>query len=241
MVYPLQYLVNAPVQFGAKVMGEFSSRQQLLADNQHLHDENLVLSTKSQRYAALESENRRLRKLLDSSTAFEQQVVVANVLAIETTPASRQIVLDKGSNHGVFIGQPMLDAYGVVGQVMNVSLYSSTGLLITDPRHALPVLLDRTGLRTIAVGGEMPDELTLSFVSTTADVKDGDLVVTSGLGGRFPVGYPVGRVKNVSVKSGDAFATIVVEPIAKVGHSREVMLVGPQSHDIGEDRISAAH
>lgn len=241
VVYPLQYVVNAPVQFGAKISQEFSGYQQLVAENQRLHAENLVMSAKTQRYAALESENRRLRKLLDSSSAFEQQVVVANVLAIETTPASRQIVLDKGSNQGVYIGQPMLDAYGVVGQVESVSLYSSTGLLITDPRHALPVLLDRTGLRSIAVGGETPDELTLSFVSTTADVKEGDLVVTSGLGGRFPVGYPVGRVKNVSVKAGDAFSTIVVEPIAKVGHSREVMLVGPQAHDIGEEKVSSAH
>lgn len=240
VVYPLQYIVNAPVQGAADVMDDLRSRKTLVEENDRLHAENQLLSVKSQRYSALESENQRLRKLLDSSSAFEQQVVVADVLAIETTPSARQIVLDKGSNQGVFVGQPMLDAYGVIGQVSNVSMFSSTGLLITDQRHALPVLLNRTGLRAIAVGGDLPDELNLSFISINADVKEGDLVVTSGLGGRFPAGYPVGRVKAVSVKPGDAFSTIVVEPTAKVGHSREVMLVGPQAHDIGEERISAS-
>ncbi|MBK6659524.1 MAG: rod shape-determining protein MreC [Proteobacteria bacterium] len=240
VVYPLQYVVNAPVQAAADVMDDLRSRQALVEENARLHAENALLSVKSQRYSALESENQRLRKLLDSSSAFEQQVVVADVLAIETAPSARQIVLDKGSNQGVFVGQPMLDAYGVIGQVSNVSMFSSTGLLITDQRHALPVLLNRTGLRAIAVGGDLPDELNLSFISINADIKEGDLVVTSGLGGRFPAGYPVGRVKAVSVKPGDAFSTIVVEPTAKVGHSREVMLVGPQTHDIGQERISAS-
>ena len=240
VVYPLQYIVNAPVQGAVEVMNNLRGRRALLEENERLHTENQLLSVKTQRYLALESENQRLRKLLDSSSAFEQQVVVADVLAIETTPSARQIVLDKGSNQGVFVGQPMLDAYGVVGQVSNVSMYSSTGLLITDQRHALPVLLNRTGLRAIAVGGDLPDELNLSFISINADIKAGDLVVTSGLGGRFPAGYPVGRVTTVSLKPGDAFATIVVEPTAKVGHSREVMLVGPQAHDIGKERISVS-
>lgn len=241
VVYPLQYVVNAPVDAAAGLMDGLRSREHLIEENERLKVENQLLSVKTQRYSALESENQRLRKLLDSSSAFEQQVVVADVLAIETTPSARQIVLDKGSNQGVFVGQPMLDAYGVIGQVANVSLFSSTGLLITDPRHALPVLLNRTGLRSLAVGGELPDELNLSFISINADVKEGDLVVTSGLGGRFPAGYPVGRVKSVSVKPGDAFATVVVEPTAKVGHSREVMLVGPQAHDIGEERVSSSN
>ena len=240
VVYPLQYIVNAPVQGAVEVMNDLRGRRALLEENERLHTENQLLSVKTQRYLALESENQRLRKLLDSSSAFEQQVVVADVLAIETTPSARQIVLDKGSNQGVFVGQPMLDAYGVIGQVSNVSMYSSTGLLITDQRHALPVLLNRTGLRAIAVGGDLPDELNLSFISINADIKAGDLVVTSGLGGRFPAGYPVGRVTTVSLKPGDAFATIVVEPTAKVGHSREVMLVGPQAHDIGKERISVS-
>ena len=211
-------------------------RGYLIGENERLRDENQLLSAKNQRYSALEHENQRLRKLLDSSSALQQDVVVADVLAIETTPSARQIVLNKGSNQGVFVGQPMLDANGVIGQIAHVGPFSSTGLLITDLRHALPVLINRSGLRAIAVGGEQPDELNLSFVAVNADVKRGDLVVTSGLERRFPPGYPVGKIRKVKVMPGDSFATIVVEPSAKVSHSREVMLIGPRIQALGEDR-----
>lgn len=239
MVYPVQYVVSLPVDYGSAMVENLSSRAHLVAENERLRSENQLLSAKNQRYSALESENQRLRQLLDSSSALSQDVVVADVLAIETTPSKRQIVIDKGSNQGVFVGQPMLDANGVIGQVAEVGPFSSTGLLITDPRHALPVLINRSGLRAIAVGGDSPDELTLSFVAINADVKKGDLVVTSGLERRFPAGYPVGKIVDVSVKPGDPFATIVVQPSAKVGHSREVMLVGPRVESLGLDRISA--
>ena len=239
LVYPVQYVVNAPVQMGANIAGSLQTRHHLIEQNERLKADNLVLSSKAQRFAALKEENERLRELLDSSSTFQPQVIAADVLAIETTPSARQIVINKGSNQGVFVGQPMLDAYGVIGQVVHVGPFSSTALLITDPRHALPVLINRSGLRAIAVGDEFPDRLSLSFVSTNADVLIGDLVVTSGLGRRFPAGYPVGRVKDVSLKPGDTFATIVVEPSAQVGHTREVLLVGPQPEIIGDDSISA--
>ena len=239
LVYPVQYVVNAPVQFGAEVAGNLRTRRHLIEQNDRLKSDNLLLSSKAQRYAALKQENERLRALLDSSSTFQPQVIAADVLAIETTPSARQIVVNKGSNQGVFVGQPMLDAYGVIGQVVHVGPFSSTALLITDPRHALPVLINRSGLRAIAVGGEIPDRLSLSFVSPNADVRVGDLVVTSGLGRRFPAGYPVGQVTDVSLKPGATFATIVVDPSAQVGHSREVLLVGPQLESIGDDQISA--
>lgn len=235
----MQYVVSVPVDYGSSVVEGLRTRARLINENERLRSENQLLSAKNQRFSALENENQRLRKLLDSSSALSQDVVVADVLAIETTPSARQIVLNKGSNQGVFVGQPMLDANGVIGQVSQVGPFSSTGLLITDPRHALPVLINRSGLRAIAVGGDSPDELTLSFVAINADVKAGDLVVTSGLERRFPAGYPVGKIRKVSVEPGDPFATIVVEPSAKVGHSREVMLVGPRVEALGEDRISS--
>lgn len=239
LVYPVQYIVNAPVQFGADVAGSLRTRHQLIEQNERLRSDNLLLSSKVQRYAALKKENGRLRELLDSSSTFQPQVIAADVLAIETTPSARQIVINKGSNQGVFVGQPMLDAYGVIGQVVHVGPFSSTALLITDPRHALPVLINRSGLRAIAVGGGIANRLSLSFVSTNADVRVGDLVVTSGLGRRFPAGYPVGKVTDVSLKPGDTFAMIVVDPSAQVGHSREVLLVGPQPEINGNERISA--
>lgn len=239
VVYPVQVLVNAPVEAAASVAGSMKSRQALLDENERLRQENLLLSSKSQRFLALERENARLRELLDSSVVFDQQVIAADVLAIETTPSSRQIVVDKGSNQGVYVGQPLLDAYGVIGQVAAVGPFSSTALLITDPRHALPVLINRNGLRAIAVGGDQSNELNLSFISTNADIKTGDLVVTSGLGRRFPAGYPVGRVKDVTLEPGDPFATVSVEPSARVGHTREVLLVGPRPPVLDDERVSS--
>lgn len=235
----MQYIVNAPIQFGARVAGNLTTRLILIEENVRLTEENLLLNSKAQRFAALEQENQRLRELLDSSSTLQQNVIVADVLAIETTPWTRQIVVNKGTTQGVFVGQPLLDAYGVIGQISHVGPLSSTALLITDPRHALPVLINRSGLRAIAVGGDLPDELSLSFVSTNADIRTGDLVVTSGLGRRFPVGYPVGRVERVSLNPGDAFATIIVKPSAQVGHSREVLLLGPQQKQVDGDRVSS--
>jgi len=235
----VQYIVNAPIQFGARVAGNLTTRLILIEENVRITEENLLLSSKAQRFAALEQENQRLRELLDSSSTLQQNVIVADVLAIETTPWTRQIVVNKGTTQDVFVGQPLLDAYGVIGQISHVGPLSSTALLITDPRHALPVLINRSGLRAIAVGGDSPDELSLSFVSTNADIRTGDLVVTSGLGRRFPVGYPVGRVERVSLNPGDAFATIIVKPSAQVGHSREVLLLGPQQKQVDGDRVSS--
>ena len=235
----MQYIVNAPIQFGARVAGNLTTRLILIEENVRLTEDNLLLSSKAQRFAALEQENQRLRELLDSSSTLQQNVIVADVLAIETTPWTRQIVVNKGTTQGVFVGQPLLDAYGVIGQISHVGPLSSTALLITDPRHALPVLLNRSGLRATAVGGDLPDELSLSFVSTNADIRTGDLVVTSGLGRRFPVGYPVGRVEKVSLNPGDAFATIIVKPSAQVGHSREVLLLGPQQKQVDGNRVSS--
>ena len=235
----MQYIVNAPIQFGARVAGNLTTRLILIEENVRLTEDNLLLSSKAQRFAALEQENQRLRELLDSSSTLQQNVIVADVLAIETTPWTRQIVVNKGTTQGVFVGQPLLDAYGVIGQISHVGPLSSTALLITDPRHALPVLINRSGLRAIAVGGDLPDELSLSFVSTNADIRTGDLVVTSGLGRRFPVGYPVGRVEKVSLNPGDAFATIIVKPSAQVGHSREVLLLGPQQKQVDGNRVSS--
>lgn len=239
LIYPIQVVVNTPVEAGAMLAENLATRERLLAENARLKRENLLLSSKSQRFLALERENERLRELLDSSVVFDQEVIAADVLAIETTPSSRQIVINKGTNQGAFVGQPVLDAYGVIGQIAFVGPFSSTALLVTDPRHALPVLVNRNGLRALAVGGDSPQELTLSFVSTNADVKVGDLLVTSGLGRRFPPGYPVGKVKDVSIAPGEPFATVVVEPSAKVGQSREVLLVGPRAPEFDAERVSS--
>jgi len=240
MIYPLQYAVNAPIKMLGRLSRRLRAQQDLVAANEHLRVENLDLRSRSQKFAALTRENVRLRELLDSSAEFTETVVGADVLAIETSPSARQIVIDKGSRHGAFVGQPVVDAYGVLGQIVQTGPFSSTALLITDVSHAAPVQINRTGLRAISVGTGAFDELSLSFVPTSADVEVGDLVVTSGLGNRFPAGYPVGEVTSVEVDHGEPFARIIVTPSAQVSRAREVLLVWPERLSTENAQTSAA-
>ena len=239
LVYPIQVVATAPANAVQYVSSNLSSRQHLIAENRRLAAENLRLSSHAQRFAALENENMRLRELLDSSVVFDQDVLVADILAIETTPAARQVVVNKGANHGVYVGQPMLDAHGIIGQVSEVGPFSSTALLITDPRHAIPVIINRNGLRAIAVGSAQSDKLELSFVSTNADIAQGDLVVTSGLGRRFPAGYPVGRISKIGAQTGESFVEVLVDPSGKVGHTQEVLLIGPRPLTHEQERVTS--
>jgi rod shape-determining protein MreC len=239
MIYPLQYAVNAPIKALGGLSRQIRTHQDLVAANERLRAENMDLRSRSQKYAALTRENVRLRELLDSSAEFSETVVGADVLAIETSPSARQIVIDKGSRHGVYVGQPVVDAYGILGQIVQVGPFSSTALLITDVSHAAPVQINRTGLRAISVGTDGVDELSLSFVPTSADVEVGDLVVTSGLGDRFPAGYPVGKVAAVEIDHGEPFARILITPSAQVSRVREVLLVWPQRQSIEDAQVSA--
>lgn len=229
VTYPVQYAVNLPVQAVDAIAENLSTRTRLLGENDVLRKENLLLRSRAQKFAALESENRRLRALLDSTAELGEEVVVADVLAIETTAAKRQIVINKGSLQHVYVGQPIADAHGILGQVVEVGRFSSTAILITDARHAIPVQINRNGLRAIASGGDTNEELALSFVPNNADVVVGDLVVSSGLDHRFPAGYPVGEVTDVQNIASEPFAQIRIRPSAHVGRAREVLLVWPRA------------
>ncbi len=226
-VYPVQYVVGLPVRLVDSLASAFTSRRALTLDNESLRRENLLLRSRAMKFAALESENRRLRAMLDSTAELGEDVLVADVLAVDTSAARRQLVINKGALHHVYVGQPIADAYGILGQVVEVGRFSSTAVLITDARHALPVQINRNGLRAIASGGETGDMLALSFVPTNADVNTGDLVVSSGLDHRFPAGYPVGEVVTVASVPGEPFAQILVKPAARVAQAREVLLVWP--------------
>lgn len=237
-VYPIQYAVTLPVKLVDGLAENFSTRRTLIDQNRNLRAENLMLRSRTQRFAALERENYRLRELLDATPDLGEEVVVADILAIETSPSARQVVINKGSRHHVYVGQPIADAHGILGQVTQVSRFTSTAMLITDSRHALPVQINRSGLRAIAVGADESDRLYLSFVPTNADIEPGDLVISSGLDHRFPAGYPVGEVTSVDLDPGEPFAKIVVAPSAHVGRSREVLLVWP--HPQGYDDVTAS-
>jgi rod shape-determining protein MreC len=144
---------------------------------------------------------------------------------VDFDPFSQDIVINKGSQQGVVVGQPIVDAEGVMGQVVHVAPYTSTAMLITDPSHAIPVADNRNGLRAIAMGTGSADRLDIPHLPLNADIKEGDLLVTSGLGGRFPPGYPVAIVEKVERNPGQAFSDVTARPTAHLEQSREVLLV----------------
>jgi rod shape-determining protein MreC len=228
-IAPLRYVVSAPAQFFGWSSRRVQTRAQLIDRVEALERENLRLRARQQKFETLQSENERLRNLLESSAKRDERVLVAELLAVDLDPYRQQVVINQGTEDGVYRGQPVIDAYGVMGQVIHVGPLTATALLISDPNHALPVQINRNGLRTIASGTGEPDRLQLLYIPNSADIRVGDLVVTSGLGGRFPPNYPVARVVKVERRPGEPFADVVAEPRAQLARSREVLLVWAES------------
>ena len=227
LMYPVQYVVNLPAVW-KQLLGEgLSSRNALAKDNDHLARQNLLLKARLQKFSALEVENVRLRELLQSSRKLGERMLVAELLAVDMDPFRHQVTLNKGSHMGVVAGQPLLDSTGVMGQIVHVGPYTSTALLITDPSHALPVQINRSGLRAIAIGTGSLNRLELPYLSKNADVRVGDLLITSGLGGGFPADYPVAKIISVERDPGQPFAKVSALPSARLERSREVLLVWP--------------
>lgn len=225
LLSPLHYIVNLPHTAGKWMTETFASRDQLQDSNRELYRENLLLKAQQQKMAALESENTRLRNLLDSSFRIGERVLIAELMSIDLDPYRQQVMINKGATSGVFAGQPVLDASGVMGQVVHVHNSTSSVLMITDISHALPVQVNRNGLRTIAMGTGRINALDLPNLPNNADIQVGDLLVTSGLGGRFPAGYPVARVTSVKRKPGEPFADVQAKPDAHLDRTREALLV----------------
>lgn len=225
LTYPLQYLADLPFTASHWLDETTSSRSSLSEDNRALRDENLRLRAELQKYESLQAENMRLRDLLDSSFKIGDRVLVAELSAVDLDPYKQQVIINKGSASGAFEGQPVLDAHAVMGQVTNVAPFASTVLLITDTSHALPVQVLRNGLRTIAVGTGRIDTLKLPYLPTNSDIVEGDLLVTSGLGGKFPPGYPVATVTRIDRSPDAPFSDVLAQPRAHLDRSREVLLV----------------
>lgn len=225
IVYPIQVVASFPSDASEWISAFFENRDELKEQNAALEAINLLNNVRLQKLQNLERENTRLRELLGSSFRLTERVVVAELLSIDLDPFSQQVVLNKGLHDGVFSGQPVLDAHGVMGQVTEVNSFSSRAMLLTDPSHGLPVQINRNGLRAVATGRGLGEPLQLEHLAHNADVRVGDVLVTSGLGGRFPVGYPVGTVVAIHFPQGKAFADIAVKPAAELDTSREVLLV----------------
>lgn len=222
---PFYWLADLPARMWDGVTQQFTSRSELLGENEKLKAEALLMQRRLQKLAALTEQNVRLRELLNSSALVDEKVLVGELIGVDPNPFTHRILIDKGGKDGVFLGQPVLDARGLMGQVVEVMPYTSRVLLLTDTTHSIPVQVNRNGLRAIASGTGNPERLELRHVADTADIKEGDLLVSSGLGQRFPAGYPVATVKQVIHDSGQPFAIVRAVPTAALNRSRYMLLV----------------
>lgn len=226
-VYPLQVIVEAPVRLWAWVGDSTTSRNDLQLELGRLRIQRLLTQARLQQLNALEAENARLRALLDARARVRDQVRVAQIMSVDANPFSHSLVINVGSRDGAFDGQALIDADGVIGQIIKTGFLTSQAMLISDTDHALPVEVNRNGLRTIAVGTGRIGSLDLPFVVNNADIRAGDLLVTSGLGGAFPAGYPVAVVASVKRIPQQPYAEVTATPSAALGQVREVMLIWP--------------
>ncbi|MEN8129162.1 MAG: rod shape-determining protein MreC [Pseudomonadota bacterium] len=231
IVHPMQSFVDLPVKAGLWLSENLTTRQQLLEENRQLRSQQMLQNARLQKLSSLAQENIRLRKLLTSASRFkEERVSIAELLSVDLDPYKQQVVISKGEVDGVYVGQPLLDANGVMGQITHVNAVSATALLISDPSHALPVQINRNGMRTLVVGTGKADTLSLRHIPASGDIQKGDVVSTSGLGGRFPSNYPVAQITHIERPSGKPFAVVTARPFAHLDRSREVLLVWQKSY-----------
>ena len=225
VIYPLQYTIDLPIRLFYWTDERLSSQQILLEKNREFEVRHLENRVQLQKLDIIEKENGRLRKLLGATPKTTERLLISEIINVDLDPYKQLILLNKGSNSDVYQGQPIIDALGVMGQVIHVGPMSSTAMLITDASHAIPVQINRTGLRAIAYGSGKIDQLNLRYLTHNVDIKVGDLLVTSGLGETFPANFPVAIVSKVERPAGEPFAHIEARPHAQLDKSREVLLV----------------
>jgi rod shape-determining protein MreC len=227
VVYPIRAVVDAPIRFFHWLGSSFSLQQRLLNQNAKLHAQQLLLRAKLQTLLELKSENQALHQLLSSSAKLQTKVKVARILAVGMRSSLHQVVLNQGRNAHAYVGQPILDGYGVMGQIVAVGPLTSKVLLITDSRFAIPAQDTRNGLREIVVGTGAVDQLHVINVVRTAELKKGDLLVSSGFGLRFPVGYPIGVISKIQRAPGTRFMVVEVAPAARLDQTQQVLMAWP--------------
>ena len=234
-VYPLRVIVDAPVSAWIWANETTASRNTLQLENSRLRTERLLTQARLQRYSALEAENARLREMLEARAVVREQVRVAEILSVSSDPFRHVLVIDKGTNDNVYDGQAVIDADGIIGQIIQAGVLSSQAMLISDPGHDLPVEVNRNGLRTIARGTGEYNRLDLPFLPNNADIEPGDLLVTSGRGSAFPAGYPVAVVESVIRIPQEPFAAVSAMPSAALNQVREVMLIWSTPEEESEE------
>lgn len=237
---PFYWLAERPVRLWEGISQQFTQRDELIAENEKLKAEALLMQRRLQKLATLTEQNVRLRELLNSAALVDDKVLVSELIGTDPNPFTHRILIDKGEKDGVYLGQPVLDALGLMGQVVEVMPYSARVLLLTDTTHSIPVQVNRNGLRAIAMGTGNPERLELRHVADTADIKEGDLLVSSGLGQRFPAGYPVATVKEVIHDTGQPFAVVRAVPTARLNRSRYLLLVFSDQRTPEQRAVDAA-
>ena len=232
---PLQWIASIPERVDEWGEETLLSRSQVEDENAFLRQELLVYKGQLERMAAVSAENTRLRNLLNATEMISDKVLVAELIGVSTDPLTHTIVINRGEVDSAYIGQPVLDEKGLMGQLVEVRGNNSTVLLVTDTSHALPVEVIRNGVRAIAEGTGDIRRLRLRYVSPTVDIKVGDVLVSSGLGGRFPSGYPVGTVIDVHRDPGQPFMSVDVEPTANIERSKHLLLVFSEVKNFQEE------
>lgn len=222
---PVHWVADIPSQLSDWSVNSLQSLDALKAENQSLRTEVLLLKRRVQKLASTVAENSQLKELLGAYNLAEERISVAEIIAVDPDPFRHEVIINKGASQKAYVGQTVLDAEGLMGQVVQVGALTSRVLLITDVSHGVPVYVNRNGVRAVAVGSGELDKLKLLHVPDTADILEGDLLVSSGLGGRFPKGYPVGVVASVRHDPGQPFAVVEARPMAHLDRSRHVLLV----------------
>lgn len=224
---PIRVVAAIPVRIGGWIWDFTRVDTSMREELERLRAEQPILLARLQKFEALEAENAHLHQLLGTGALVAEKAVAAELLEVASEPLRRTIIIAKGEKDGLYVGQPVIDAYGIRGQVSEVGVFQSTAILITDPGHAIPVQVNRNGLLAIAFGTGAPDTVSIRYLTASADIKVGDLLVSSGLGGGFPFGYPVAKVKKIVNDPNESFLDIIATPVAQLSHSREVLLIWP--------------
>ena len=223
--HPVYSVVEAPGQLFNWLGSSFADRTRLRKENAELSEQLRVARVKLLQFDSLREENVRLRAVREASAGVGGRTMIAEIMRVDVDPFRHRVRINKGADDGVFRNQPVLDAFGIVGQVVQVDKYTATLILISDAEHAIPVQVNRNGIRSIAVGGGDLNKLSLPYLTVESDVKTGDLLVSSGLDGIFPAGYPVARVSRVERNAADTFALVEAKPLAQLDRDREVLLL----------------
>ena len=230
-VSPLQYLATTPKQMMTWTAENLAPRKQLIQENQRYQHQALAFEQQLMELTIIKQENERLRSLLASPLRAEIKKMVAEILSVNSDPYGHQIVINRGADDGVYEGQPVIDDQGIVGQILHVGANSSRVILITDVTHAVPVRVSRNGVRLVASGTGQIDRLTLNHVPHSTDIQSGDLLVSSGLGGKYPEGYPLATVTTVTKNESQAFAKVLSKPVAHIDRIRYLLLLWPEKSE----------